>query len=828
MDFRIFILKVLSFAALLVERLSLALWRTVFWAVFVMALWLFEIPQMAGTWFAVAFSVVSIAVGFALLVMGLRGFRWPNRYVVLRRIETDSHAPHRPLSTFDDVPVDGHVNALWVREVERRRQGFKNLKASPPKPFIAQVDPHGIRLFILIAFVSGVLVAGGDWRMRVRQGLLPMDMPQFTRTARQSDINFWIDAPPYTNLERLVPSNNDKPLSIAQGSIAKIIVPPSFVHTLHKPYLEIDDVRHDLKKAQSGEYVLDLSIPDGQEIVLNHGLFGSIRWPYSIVTDDAPKIEVGSEIVVLADAQLKFLVKMRDDYGVEKMDMRMTIAPSVVPPPLVGWPLIEQRVVLSPAGQDFEAPFIYDLAAHPWAGSQVVFVFTAYDHLGQIAQSTPLTAILPERNFTHPAAQALIALRKELLVAPFDNYREYADGLQSILYRPHLYKNDQRVFLALRVAASRFYHNEPSIKVAESAAALLWDIALRLEDGDLSFAARDLRNLQNALQNALSDPNTSDQEIAALMQEMREAMAEYMQAMAREMQKRIESGEIKMPELSPEALKAMAENVMSADELAEMLDKMQADMMSGDRASAQAMLAQMQRMMEQTQAGLSQGMSGEMPEDMKMMMEGLEALKDLIAAQKDLRDVTAEQAEVLKMLHELGIDTSDDLPAPFINMSEENLAQQALRDQLGDLMLKADAALKKIPENMGLADISMKDALKALEGNDPVVAFNAQEQAIAHLEDAQQNMQQQMQKRLSDSGAIMFSSGMMPQQFDPLGRPMRPDGEGKNGMNSDVEIPSEARRKWVEDVLNELRSRASERGRSSEELEYYQRLLKRF
>lgn len=47
-------------------------------------------------------------------------------------------------------------------------------------------------------------------------------------------------------------------------------------------------------------------------------------------------------------------------------------------------------------------------------------------------------------------------------------------------------------------------------------------------------------------------------------------------------------------------------------------------------------------------------------------------------------------------------------------------------------------------------------------------------------------------------------------------------------MIDQVKIPSEAERKWVQEILNELRRRASDRRRPQEELDYYRRLLKRF
>jgi vacuolar-type H+-ATPase subunit E/Vma4 len=61
----------------------------------------------------------------------------------------------------------------------------------------------------------------------------------------------------------------------------------------------------------------------------------------------------------------------------------------------------------------------------------------------------------------------------------------------------------------------------------------MWGVALQLEDGNLSLAERRLRDAQNALAEALENGAT-DEEIAQLMDELREAMQEFSGAGAAE------------------------------------------------------------------------------------------------------------------------------------------------------------------------------------------------------------------------------------------------------------------------------------------------------
>ena len=60
---------------------------------------------------------------------------------------------------------------------------------------------------------------------------------------------------------------------------------------------------------------------------------------------------------------------------------------------------------------------------------------------------------------------------------------------------------------------------------------LLWDTALRIEDGQASLAQNELRRLQQQLQDALAK-NAPDREIDRLMSELKQALDRYLQALA--------------------------------------------------------------------------------------------------------------------------------------------------------------------------------------------------------------------------------------------------------------------------------------------------------
>ena len=127
------------------------------------------------------------------------------------------------------------------------------------------------------------------------------------------------------------------------------------------------------------------------------------------------------------------------------------------------------------------------------------------------------------------------------------------------------------VFLALRTAAQRLRLSGRAGLLAEAlepVQQLLWDTALRIEDGDLSLAERALREAQEALREALAN-GASDEEIARLTEELRQAMERYLAAAQQQILERMARGEL------PENLPFDANTpVIDSSELNDLLDQL--------------------------------------------------------------------------------------------------------------------------------------------------------------------------------------------------------------------------------------------------------------
>jgi FAD/FMN-containing dehydrogenase len=125
----------------------------------------------------------------------------------------------------------------------------------------------------------------------------------------------------------------------------------------------------------------------------------------------------------------------------------------------------------------------------------------------------------------------------------------------------------------------------------------------------------------------------------------------------------------------------------------------------------------------------------------------------------------------------------------------------------------------------------MRDATEALGENAPGQAVGPQGDALSQmrqgadaLNEALQQMangegQENPNAQASESDDVDYDDG------DPLNR--RRTGYGFND-NSDVEIPAESDIQRARRIFDELRERSGDRSRPTLELDYIERLLKRF
>jgi hypothetical protein len=148
--------------------------------------------------------------------------------------------------------------------------------------------------------------------------------------------------------------------------------------------------------------------------------------------------------------------------------------------------------------------------------------------------------------------------------------------------------------------------------------------------------------------------------------------------------------------------------------------------------------------------------------------------------------------------------------------------QRELRDMLGRLQRGLREFGMQAPGQFGGAAEAMERAERALREGDLDGAGQEEARALEQLRQGAREMAQQMMRQMPSRFGANDSAG----ELDPMGRPpQRTDGPDP-GVG--VKVPDQIDIQRAREILEELRRRLGETTRPPMELEYLERLLRRF
>nr|WP_295829302.1 TIGR02302 family protein [uncultured Azospirillum sp.] len=851
-------------AALLWERLGPALWAPLSVLGAFLALALLNLLVLLPGWLH-GLALLVLAAAFLLsLVIGVRRFRSPAEDEARRRLERDSGLAHRPLHTLRDRPAgnDPTAQALWRLHQERTRAAMRGLRVAWPGTEVPSHDRYALRALVILTLVVAGAAAWGDWRPRIAAALTP-HFAGGTATAAAT-LDLWINPPDYTGLPPVFLKSGstaksaakpaagtptadhpaDQPVKVPQGSLVLARVTGGG----GTPSLEAGDQTGPFEAVDSTNFQVQKPVTGGTRIAVTQGGRTLGSWPIEVVPDRAPIIAHANPPAAGERGALKLDYAARDDYGLTEVKAQIRLAPEVPPQPGAAKkdvqkteadPVLEFPLSLPGVRpKEAHATAFQDLTAHPWAGMPVTVRLTATDGAGQTGRSDDAAIILPERTFNHPVARAIINQRKILTRNPQESRVQVARALAEISSRPGTYGDDIVAFLSLRTAMARLMLDQ-SADAVPALQQLLWETALRIEDGGLSLAEKDLRDAEKRLSEAL-DKNASDEELNRLMDELQAALDKFMDAMEQRMMEALQRGE-KIPMVPPE----MADRMTDRNDLQQMLDKMREMAQTGSRDAARQMLSQLQQMLENMRSGAMAQMNQQQAQQQNQTWEMMQQLQKLAQQQQQLLDQSfrqsqesmdqqqgqqGEQPRGRQQNQRRNQNGQQNPGSPTLQKQAEQ--QEALRRQLGELMRRmGEQQGGEIPQPLGRAERAMRDAAQALQQGAPGAAVPSQTEAMEQLQQGMQGMAEQMaQQMMGQQGPAMMGQqqGQMPRQGrgrDPLGR--RPSGYGMQDSN-DVKIPEQSELQRAREILDELRRRSGQYGRPQEERNYIDRLLKQF
>ncbi len=832
----------MTHAGLLAEQVSRAFWPffSVLMAVLAaLMLGLHDVVRVEIVWGA------AVVVAIALLVSaiwGIRQFHLPSRAEALARL--DETLPGRPIQALmDDQAIgagDADSVALWQAHKARMADSAAQARVAKPDLRLASRDPYALRYAALLALVVAALF-GSFWRI----GSVAEMAPGTAVAGQGPTWEGWVEPPRYTGLPTLYLADQTGPtLSIPQGSRVTLrFYGEVGAHSLTETSSPLGaeaatETEQDFTVARSGQMRIDG--PAGRD------------WMVDVIPDTPPSIAVADKAEAEAGGQMKLPFTASDDYGIvsgsavieldmASVDRRYGLTADPEPREVIE---VELPMPITGDRADFTEDLIEDFSQHPWAHLPVRITLMARDASDQESTSEPYLTDLPARRFFDPLAAAVIEQRRDLLWSR-TNAPRVAQVLRAISHRPEELFRSDTAYLRLRVTLRRLENfNDYGLKDKQQAeiAQALWDLAVLIEEGTLADALERMRRAQERLTEAMQN-GASDEEIAELMQELREATQDYLNQLQRLAQENGDSDERQSGQ-NGESMQ------MTQDDLQAMMDRIQELMEQGRMAEAQQALEEFQQMMENMRVTQGQGQGGQ--------SEGQQAMEGLAETLREQQGLSDQAFRDLQEQFNPGAQAGENQGNEGRNggqgrgeshegqggqgqgsdqagegqPGEGSLAdrQQALRQELnrqqqglpGAGTPEGDAAR----DALGRAEGAMEEAEEALRGNDLAEAIDRQSEAMEALREGMRSLGEAMaQNQQNQSGQGTEEGEAQANSRDPLGR--NPGAAGSISTDDNL-LQGEDVYRRARELLDEIRRRTGETDRPEIELEYLKRLLERF
>jgi len=841
----------LGMGAEAVVRAFWPFWSVLFAALAFLMLGLQDFLPVEAVWAIIAAFALG---GVYALFKGVQRFHWPSQTEALARL--DATMPGNPiLAVLDNQAIgadDAASLAVWKAHQIRMTARLQDAKPAHPDLRVSKADPFALRYVAVLALLVA-MVFGSILRVQSVSAMGPTGADLASGPTWEG----WLEPPHYTGLPSIYLNDIDA---------ARLETPVGSRVTL-RFYGEVgalsvnETISNRASPTATAEEVIEASIQTAQEFeVIQSGSIevqgpGGRYWEIVATPDRAPEVYFDGEIDVSYEGEAQIPFTASDDYavadGVATIELALTEVDRryglrIDPEQRA---IIELPLPMPIAGDrsEFTETLIDNFSEHPWANLPVTLNLTVTDEAEQLGAAIPEVIDLPGRRFFDPMAAAIIELRRSILWNR-ENAADVALLIRAVSHRPDEAFRSGTDYLRLRAILRRVeglsrvrMNDEQQAEIAQA----MWDLALRLEEGDLADALERLQRAQDRLSEAMRN-GASDQEIAELMQELREATDDYLRQLSRQAQQDAQD--------NPDQEMTQNQNTMemSQNDLQEMMDRIQELMEEGRMAEAQEALEQLRQMMENMQVTQGQGQQGQSPGE--QAMEGLaETLRDQQGlSDQAFRDLQEQfnpgqqgqqqgqqgqqgqgqqgQGQQGQNGQQPGQGQGQDGQGQSL---QESLAerQRALRQELnrqtqnlpGSGTESGDAARDALDRAEG----AMEGAEDALRENDLAGAIDNQSEAMEALREGMRNLGEAMaQQQQQGQGQQGMAEGADPgQQRDPLGRSI--GSNGQIGSNENL-LQGEDVYRRARELLDEIRRRSGEGERPEEELEYLERLLDRF
>ncbi|ESY08089.1 hypothetical protein X753_04785 [Mesorhizobium sp. LNJC399B00] len=798
-----------------------------------------RLPDIARIILVTAFGIATLAALYPL-----RFFKLPSAAEIDRRIEAANQLQHSPVLVQTDRPSGKESifsQALWREHQKRMADKLGSLGADLPRTRVPERDPWALRAVAALLLVTAFAFSFGPSGGRLSDGF----SAHAARDIVPPRVDAWVTPPAYTGKPPIfltapvidgnakqavatftVPQGSDVSLRVTGGSGEETLsfadkggnaraIDPSGPQVAAVKAAAVNPATPKLRQF-TGKLTADGTL------TLKSGEADLGRWAFAVIPDKPPTIRFVGEPKRAVNGAFELNYQIDDDYGAATAKAVFALADPAAPDahPLYGPPDLPLALPRR-GGKANAAKTTKDLTEHVWAGASIKLSLVATDDAGHTATSETKTIVMPERPFANPLARAVVEQRR-LLALDANAKPRVLDLMDAITLRPEDTFDNMSHYLAIMSARSRLKMSDSDDQLRNEVA-YLWEIALGIEEGNLSSAEKRLRQAQQALQDAIKR-GASDEEIEKAMKELREAMNEFLQEFAER---------AKQNPNAPQVQQNGRE--LRHSDIDRMMDQIENLAKSGDRDKAQELLSQLENMMNNLQAGRQQ-------QDSEMRQQ-MDKLGEIMRRQQEMMNDTYRMDQMQRGDNQQpGEGNGDDPDQPGVGKDRDPLARpksmtpqefadamKQLQEGQGQLQSELDK-LKKGLEGMGMqpnegfgdAGKSMGNAEKSLGEGEGDQAVGHQGRALEALRKGAKEMMKQLQAMQGDQGGSQEGGRQQDAGRDPLGRPRASRGPD---FGDSVKVPDEIDVQRARQILEAIRKRLGNALSPDIERSYLERLL---
>ena len=841
---------------LLLERLWPRLWPILGLGFIFFIFVLFDIMPNMPFFMHLAFLCGFFCIGlFLLYKLSLVDLEISSK-TINSRLSLDNNLAHRPWDSLDDKNVfeknTSESSILWETHRKRITAQLTELRVKLPSFELARHDPYALRIALGLLFFIGLGVGGSQFIPRLERAILPTIIHE---VSEELGFEVWITPPQYSNspsvilkaAKEIINKSNFRSPDHVKSQIAKEKVEripilqgsriTANVYGIQKESELVLGSRR-IEALLNGEQnkeeavILDLEVKLLDSGAQNLSLIVDAKtiasWPIKILKDNIPNVEFLEPPKRVGRANFQLKTEARDDFSVESL-WGVVLLPQNEKK---SNDKIELQLNVRPNGlgnKKVRMKSEHNLSSHPWAGSEVNIQFFAQDDKGQIGQSETISMIIPQRVFNHPVSQALVDARKKLNYVNSKVIETVIEKLSALNSKPEHFFNNTQVFLNITIAKNRLLFSNIS-KELSTVQDILWKTALLVEDGDYAVADKELADIWEEVEKAFISESEKNK-VNLTLDQLRVILKRYLSSLMKH---------VKSQGLDSMLVKSM-ERAIKSNDLFDLLDRAQSMAKMGSMDIAQKMISELKQMIGNIRNGINTARPNPWAKAAQKIMGNL---RGLAKRQQGLIDQTYQNRRGIEddylssRENKLGYkqimgDGSKKTEELKLNQSSDGSirAQKKLREELEEVILE-------IKENMGTslhelqnAGKAMKEAEKALRDNDNENLIKRQMEALAHLQDGIKNTISQITKKVQNKYGSFFGQQLggtaSEMREGPFGRSLE-GGGGQFGEVGETKIPTNGEVHRARKIFDELSRRAGEHQRSIIELEFLNRLLKRF